>query len=483
MTSNANGLSNNKSMRTIRSGWLIFALVMIFNPNIQLIDLLPDFIGYFILAKFFEKAADAAPFFDEARSAFLKLGYISLAKIPALALVLIIRSHNTLDNDIVALMSLAFAVIELMYLIPAIKNIFDALTYLGERSDAYSLIKNDSLVSTEALRPFTFVFAIFKCILYTLPEFLKLTRSVEIGNTTSMLTGSRYYPWAIMASVLLGFVFGGVWLSRMSKFVKSIKKEGKFYSALENLASASTYSEYEKKVYYRSVNRTFLMFILSAVFSVDLIFSNYNDINLMPSFISGVFFTVGLIGLARHTKKDNLKAPVAACGVIYNIVSLVKYVLEVSFLEKFGYRELYKSNNKEALKQYLSIEILACAELLFYIGLTVLFFILMKNYTESKLGRFNENSNERIKKQYYKEINVKTIILTALSTLVGLVSFANVFINGNIKIIFTDSSDITMPTLFVPYLPWFGLVITIASLVYSFYSVYYFNFVKEEERL
>ena len=48
-------------MRTIKTGWLIFAVVMLFNPNVNLIDILPDFIGYFILAKFFERAADSAP--------------------------------------------------------------------------------------------------------------------------------------------------------------------------------------------------------------------------------------------------------------------------------------------------------------------------------------------------------------------------------------------------------------------------------------
>ena len=92
-----------KSMKNVKYGWLIFALIMLFNPNLQLIDILPDFIGFFILAKFIERAADAAPYFEEARAAFVKLGYISLAKIPALFVIVLVRSKNTLDNDIIAL--------------------------------------------------------------------------------------------------------------------------------------------------------------------------------------------------------------------------------------------------------------------------------------------------------------------------------------------------------------------------------------------
>ena len=42
-------------------GLVVFALILLFNPNINLIDALPDFIAYFILAKVFLPAADSAP--------------------------------------------------------------------------------------------------------------------------------------------------------------------------------------------------------------------------------------------------------------------------------------------------------------------------------------------------------------------------------------------------------------------------------------
>ena len=115
-------------------------------------------------------------------------------------------------------------------------------------------------------------------------------------------------------------------------------------------------------------------------------------------------------------------------------------------------------------------------------ALTVIFFMSMKRYTDTRLGKWHADSNPDIKSRYYKEINVKTAILTVICAVVGLVSFANVFIQGNVKIVFTDAHNVTKPALFVPYLPWFGLVITVASIVYSFYSVYYFNLIKDEER-
>lgn len=473
--------SAKRSMRTMRTGWLIFAAVMLFNPNVNLIDILPDFIGFFILAKFFEKASDSAPYFEEARSAFVKLGFISLAKIPALAIVVIIRSGNVIDNDIVALMALVFAVLELLYLIPAIKSLFDALSYLGERSEAKSLISSESLVSTDNLRSFTFAFSIMKCLLYTLPEFLKLTRSVEIGTTTSMITGSRYYPWAIAASVILGTVFGAFWLARVTKYIKKIKKEGKFFSSLENLADENSYTEYEKRVNVRRRNRIFLAFIISAVLSIDLTFSNLRDINLLPSFVFGIIFTVSTVLLCQTLKKgNNLSLYIAAVGTLFNVTAAIKYYFDIKFLTDFGYKELLDSKNDAALESYATIEWLAVIETVLYIAILVLFFIVMRRYTLENLGRFTPDSNPKIKNAYYAEIDRKTVILTVLGALVGIMSLVNVFVNGNVQLLYTDANDITMPTLVVSSLPWFGLLLTVIGLAYVFYSVYYFSFIKDE---
>ena len=104
----------------------------------------------------------------------------------------------------------------------------------------------------------------------------------------------------------------------------------------------------------------------------------------------------------------------------------------------------------------------------------------MKRYADTHLGHFNDSSSESIKSSYYKGINKKTITLSAIASLVGILSFINVFVNGSVKILFSNPTDVTMPALIVPNLPWFSLLVTAAVIAYAFYSVYYFNFIKEE---
>ena len=58
--------------------WLIsLSLIFLFNPNISAVDVLPDFIGYFILSAGISKLADLNFHFAEAQSYFNKLIKIS----------------------------------------------------------------------------------------------------------------------------------------------------------------------------------------------------------------------------------------------------------------------------------------------------------------------------------------------------------------------------------------------------------------------
>lgn len=467
---------------TYSAGLLIFALVMLFNPNINLFDILPDFIGYFILARFFEKAADCAPYFEEARAAFVKLGFVNLFKIPAIVVMMTVRSGNTHDNDVVALLALVFATAEIILLVPAVKNIFDALSYLGSRTDAKVLIEGGTLSSTDSLRSFTLVFSVFKCAVYALPEMLRLTRSVELNSGTYVATGSDYYIFAVLASLVLGFIVGGVWLARMKKYVKAIKTEGKFNDALLSLASQSSLEDYAKRGRYRSISRTFFIFVLAAVFSLDLTFKNYSEINLLPGFIFGGLMLLGLIKLSAHTEgSDTLKRLSVICGLSYVVVSVTAYIFSFNFLTEYGYSALTEASASSAHESYRTVVILTSIETLLYVALIAIFALMMIKFTTENLGIHPKSHSYRPSdRAYHRELNVKTIILSVIAALAGLLNLAKLISDGNVQLIFTHKDDVTMPVIPVGTLPWLGLVLTAVTVIYIFYSVYYFGYIKDE---
>ncbi len=250
-------------------GLLTFSLVLLFNSNINLIDILPDFIAYFILAKLFERAADSAAYFEEARSGFVKLAWLNFAKIPAFILILLIRGGNAADNDVFALFSISFGVIEAILSIGAAKNIFAALFHLGDRTDAAATILpiespicKKRALSPQAIKEYTYFFIICKSIIYWLPDMFLLTRITETGH---IVTISTYYPYVLIIAQLLGTFVGAIWLMRIKKYAKAIYEEGEFTNALSKLASEDTSFKFTAKVKTRSIN-SLLTFVAAAAF-------------------------------------------------------------------------------------------------------------------------------------------------------------------------------------------------------------------------
>ncbi len=459
-------------------GLIIFALVMLFNPNINLFDFLPDFIGYFILAKVFLRAADAAPYFEEARSSFVKLAYINLAKLLGLAVIGIVRSGNAGDYAIYALMALVFAALELIYLIPAIKNIFSALSYLGQRTSAKSLIQDGALTSTDALCSFTYFFAVFKCILYVLPEMLRLTGNVDDSSASIR---SIYYPTALMISVAFGLIFGGVWLLRLIKYVNAVKKEGKFLDAIEEIAGKNSVHEFEEKVRIRSLKTTFSFFVFAAALSIDLKFDNFNEINLLPGFVFGALFFVGLLKICRHAKASmHLTAGVTAVSALYIGASVTAHLFSIKFFDNYGYSALLEYGNTAAIGAYRAYEAATLVEVILHIALAVLFFIVMRKYTSENLGYRSAEDSLISDDSYHKALNIKTAILSALCALCGIMHLINVYLCGKVKVIYPSESGLSHSTIVTSAVPWFSVLVTASVIIYAFFSVYYFNLIKEE---
>ena len=213
---------------------VIVALVFLFNPNVSVIDILPDFVAYFLLARSFLFASDCAPYFEEARVAFKRLGWLSFCKVFGLALIFIVKRGNSLDNDIIPLVTLVFAVCEALLTFSAIKNLFAALFYIGNRTDAEATISlfyfMGRKIRPESVRDISYFFFALKCIVYFAPTPFLLTSLQQ--------PGSDIFTWFILIliiSQIVCIIAGILWLCIVRKYALAIKNEGKFNASLELL--------------------------------------------------------------------------------------------------------------------------------------------------------------------------------------------------------------------------------------------------------
>ncbi len=463
-------------------GAIIFALITLFNPNVNVVDFLPDFIGFFILARVFEKAADCAPYFEEARVDFLKLGMLSLMKIPAMFIIVFARSKNTFDNDIIVLSTLIFSIAEILLTIIAIQHLFTALTYLGNRSTAESLIKSNVSTSTERIKSLTYIFLIAKSVFCFLPESLRLTRSIQSTTGVLLITGSNYYAPTILLTLAATLVLGIAWLTQTIRYVKRIKAEGNFDSALISLASASAESSYLKRRQKRNRSRAFNTLFIASIFTFRIVVGNHYGINIIPPFIFGAVFLLAVILISKYIYGASKlkKATYVICSA-YIPLSCAAYVLNVRFLRNYGYNMLFDNINVEAFSLYRTLIVFSAAELCMFLASMCCFALLMRRYITANLGlRPDDENYSRQDADYHSTLIKKTVTFAVIGALTAITKFVDVCLHFNMQLIVTDPNDITKPTMLVPSLPWFNTVVFLCATVFALYSFYYANLIKQE---
>lgn len=460
---------------------LSVALVFLFNPNINTIDILPDFIGYFILSALFINAADCASYFEEARSAFHRLGWLNVAKIPAFLLIVFIRRGNTVDNDIYALVSVTFAALETILNVIAIKNIFEALFHLGSRTNARSLItafpisKKQSF-SPESLRILTYTFFIVKALGYSIPDLFLLTKTTSIGGLDYRYSGSVLYPISILLSLVICFVLGGIWLSRTKKYVRAVKAEGLFHEALYSLAEEDFEYRIETKKKLRSIHSILTAFSVATVFSINFKVDNFEGLDLLPDFIFGIILTIAIYKLSLHTTRDY---KILIPGILFSVASLLALIKSVSFFEEYEYKDLL--TNTLARDAYSELLIYCLTEFIFCTVLLVYSAILIRRFIYGCTGISRGSERYRkMEEDYHKSLIRSTYVMTGFGILLALLKLVDALIHVNIEIIFTYPDDVTMPVISTSPAPWLGVVIFAAAVLYVGYSFYLTSVLKEE---
>ena len=468
---------------------LIFSLIFLLNPNINVVDILPDFVAWFILARLFERAADSAPYFEEARAGFIKLGYVNLCKILGLFLIILVKGNDTSDNNIFALVSFSFCAVELLFLIPTVKNIFTALFHLGERTDARALISplnatkpNETgsflhcIFSAESVKDFTYLFFICKCALYTIPDMFLLTRETEKGYFVNF---SSAYPIVLVSTIVLGIALGLLWFNRIKKYVNLVMLEGKFFEALDSMRAEDNFGKYELRTRLRSIGTFLTVFSIASIFTLQIKFSNFSDINILPTFVFVALMIIAVFLSRKHTVNHN---PCYVSGALAFIVSIVNYIITVVFLSSYTYEDIKEIPSASTL--YLIIEILSIIEMLLVI---VFLFFIMKmmntfvlDYTgvDPKSDRYSS-----MEREFHGTLMRKNLIIFIFGALTALVKCIDAFLNGSVILIFTNTNDVTAGAFYAPSIPWFGLVVTVSAVLYIFFSFYYLSTLKDEVKM
>lgn len=461
---------------------LVFAIVCLTNPVVNIFDYLPDFIGCFIIAASLRFYSDRVPHFYEARQAFIKLGILSIAKIPSYMIMVFIRGQNTVDNDIKSLFTFSFSVIEAILIVIAIKKLFEGLSYLGERGEAYALIspfpisKNKKRFSTpENLKNFSYIFFMCKIALTAIPEMFLLTKTVDAGNYYNVFNIAKFYPYTIVLSVLSVFIVGIILTKRFKKYLLTILAEGKMKSSAEEMITQQGKETLDKKMFVDGLKFVLSVFAVSSFFTPDLCFNTFSNINLAPNFIFGSILIFGIIKLGKYVNKTK-PALVSTC--IYTVSSIIAYVFHFNFLSSYSYEELARL--KVVKSQYVSVILSSAIEFVLIIPAFVFLAIALRSFIVNHTGASSDNvSYSKTDKIYHRELSRKLILYSAF----GILSQATKFLTVLFRYFSTNllvHTDTELSTVTTSLVPWFNVIVLVSEVLFICYSLHIFGRLKDD---
>ncbi len=375
-------MAYNKSLKVKRDGaarmpWLRLALGFIFivNPNISIIDPLPDFIGYIIICSALSRLSMIGATLADAKRSFEKMILIDAGKLLSLIWVFAVDTSAARSSTLL-LFTFGLGILEAIFLIPSYIKLFKGISDLGDyytNTSVHSRAAGAKLSVTERMRNFSVFFVIFKVAMTLLPELS------DLGNQSPVAVSLyRYIGVMRLLCAVPVLILGVIWLCRMIKYFMNIAEDEPFNRCLEELYINGVLPKQGKFV-IKYVRTASWLLTVGAVLTLDLML---DGINLTPDALVSVFIGLSLVFFAKASKLKTKGITVML--VLYGLAAIATQVLEYSFAARYTYNAL--DSDFGAFTLYMSGTVMCAVQGVLLVCLLGIFFSQVKRVIEEHTG-------------------------------------------------------------------------------------------------
>ena len=396
-----NKVKQNK--KYVSFGLLCVAFIFLCNPNIAVIDLLPDFIGYIILSFALVNLADINETVAEALKGFRRMIFIDAGKMLSLVWIFGI-SVTTEKNSSLLLWSFAFCVLELIMAIPAFIKLFKGLLELGYLNENVAIIgaKGKKRNPTDKIKNLTVFFVAIKAILAFLPELADLT-STEYYENQGMTNLYRYIGIMRFLAFVPVLVVGLYWVIRCAVYFIRVTRDKPFMDAINTYYRENVLPKSGIFI-KRSVNTALVILTVALILSADI---RIEHVNFFPDIISAVLFVVFFV---FSTKKFGTRSVLpVTLSVCYAITSILSTVLEARFFGEYSFSSIYR--DAAAYSSYTVLTVVSIINVFFFVTVAALSVFVLKKIIKEHTGvlvgdsRVNGEAKKSMTQAIHKEMN------------------------------------------------------------------------------
>lgn len=300
-------------------GAMIAAALFLFNPDIAVIDVLPDFIGYILLAFALRFVRDLSPHLESAWKNFRLLALVTGIKFVSLFWVFGGLSNAQERPTMMLLLSFCFCILELGWGIPAWRALIEGFILHAQTTGGEYVLREKGAKSyrtgkniSVSFRDFTVFFMIAKAFLANIAEFSVLS---DHSYDDTAFNWYRFIGLYRILAIFAGVIIGLIWLIWAIRYFVGILRDSEFIESMKN--------KYETKVLPNTglfVRRdiAFVLGILcvAALTTPDLYLDNVNAISDTITALLLVWF---FIKLKPYYKKYTVGIGLSAVYGIFTV--------------------------------------------------------------------------------------------------------------------------------------------------------------------
>jgi len=303
-------------------GFLLAGAIFLFDPFINIFDILPDVIGYALIVYGLSRLSDLELKAAEARRRMTSALYVALGRFAVIACSFFLE----FDATLMLVFSFSLATLEIFFVIPAFNMLFESLSYSCMRFSASAI--NDKAENLQKVTP---VFIVVRAVCAVVPQLTELIEQDPNSGMDGGLEGSGVLTLALTALLaVLSLVFGIVWLSMALPYFKSLKNNREMNEYF--LARYSAEVETDEVLHIKRSIKRFTALLFASLFLFICV--PIDEYYLVPDFLAPVLLLLGFWFAKKHTR--DYKSTAVLCTVA-GAVSLVAYIMLFRYASAMGY--------------------------------------------------------------------------------------------------------------------------------------------------
>ena len=288
--------NNQKPIRKISFIPIAFACIFLFNAFINIVDIIPDFIGYIILSATLVKLGTMSSDIEVSAKCFRYMIVVDISKYASLMWIFGVTVGRE-QNNAVLLVTFVYAVLEVILLVLSFNKLFSgfvALGYVHENTAILGSKREKGKSYTEKIKSFTIFFIVIRSLLSVLPEFAVLTQT-EYTEGSFVMYLYEYIGTMRGLSFFIATIIGIVWVVKIYKYFTRIQNDTVFCDLVIERYNRDVAPK-ESIFVLRNFGVATVMLVFASAFLFDL---RFNGISIIPDAIAAIFFVVGIFLLRK----------------------------------------------------------------------------------------------------------------------------------------------------------------------------------------